>query len=226
MKKKETLVIHSGGMDSSLCLALAIQEFGKEAVLSLSFSYQQRHTQELIQAEKICRDWNVDHTVLKIECLNEITDNALMNRELAIEEYDDKPPNTLVLGRNGLMARLGAIHAHHLGAHSIYMGIIGVEGNYSGYRDCSRHYMDLKQELLRLDLGNPAFEIRTPLVHMSKKETLEIAHRLGILRYLLDTTITCYEGIPQQGCQRCPACKLKLKGIHEFQQAYPAFICF
>lgn len=216
MKKKKTIIIHSGGMDSSICLALAIQEFGTNSVLSLSFNYGQRHSPELIQAQKICKDWEVDHTVIHLNCLNKITDNALINRTLAIVENGEEPPNTLVIGRNGLMARLGAIHADQLGASSIYMGIIGVDGNFSGYRDCSREYMDLKQQILRIDLNNPSFEIRTPLVHMTKKETLEVAYQLGVLEYLLSNTISCYEGIPGQGCKKCPACKLRNKGIQEF----------
>ena len=224
MEKKKTIVIHSGGMDSSICLALAIEEFGKDSVLSLSFTYEQRHSPELKKAKKICKDWAVDHTIVHLKCLRSITDNALINPSLAIKEKDHEPPNTLVLGRNGLMARLGAIHADHLGAHSIYMGIIGVDGNFAGYRDCSREYMDLKQQILRIDLDNPLFEIRTPLVHMTKKETLEVAHRLGILQYLLNNTITCYEGLPREGCQKCPSCKLRNHGIQEFKEAYPQII--
>ena len=88
-EKKKTLVCHSGGMDSSICLALAIQEFGKEEVLSLSFNYNQRHSPELIQAKKICIDWNVDHAVIDLRCLQEITDNALMNPSLLIKEYEN-----------------------------------------------------------------------------------------------------------------------------------------
>ena len=99
------------------------------------------------------------------------------------------------------MARLGAIHAGHLGARYIYMGVIQVEGSHSGYRDCSRAYMDLEQYVLRLDLDDPLFEIRTPIVDMSKKETMDLAYRLGILEFLLHETITCYEGIIRQGCQ-------------------------
>jgi 7-cyano-7-deazaguanine synthase len=214
---KKTIVIHSGGMDSSICLALAIEEFGKENVLSLSFNYAQRHSPELIQAKKICEDWTVDHTVIDLTCLNAITENALTNCKIKIEEYADKAPNSLVVGRNGLFARIGAIHADHLGAESIYMGVIGVEGNFSGYRDCTRDYIDLKQQILRIDLGNPRFEIRTPLIHMSKKETLEVANRLNILDYLLENSITCYEGLPKNGCGVCPACKLKDMGLKEYR---------
>lgn len=222
--KKKAIVIHSGGMDSSICLALAMREFGKENVLSLSFAYGQRHSPELERAAKICREWGVDHIQLKVDCLSAITENALMNSSIPMAQEKGQAPNTLVVGRNGLMARLGAIHAQHLGAHCIYMGVIEVEGSNSGYRDCSRHYMDLEQEVLRLDLDNPHFEIRTPIVKLSKKQTMELAHNLGILPFLLEETITCYKGIPQKGCTVCPSCKLRNEGIQEFLKENPSFV--
>lgn len=220
---KKALVSHSGGMDSSLCLALACAEFGRENVLSLSFNYEQRHSLEIEQAAKICRDWKVDHCVLQIDCLQEITSNALIDKSLAIEHLPGQLPNTLVVGRNGLMAHLAGIHAQHLGAHCLYMGIMGLEGEHSGYRDCSRSYMDLQQQILRLDLDDPLFEIRTPLVHLTKKQTFEWGHRLGILSYLLRETITCYEQIKEMGCRKCPACLLRNRGIAQFLSAYPEF---
>ena len=223
MNRKKAIVIHSGGMDSSICLALAMQEFGKEHVLSLSFNYHQRHSPELQQAEMICRDWKVDHVVVNITCLQEITHNALVDSNQAIIQHEGEVPNTLVMGRNGLMARLGAIHAHHLGAHFLYMGVIEVEESNCGYRDCSREYMDLKQRILRIDLDDPLFEIRTPLVKMIKRETLELANRLQILDYLLKETITCYEGIRLEGCAQCPACKLRNEGIRQFAKQYPGY---
>jgi 7-cyano-7-deazaguanine synthase len=222
MKSKKAVVIHSGGMDSSLCLALAIQEFGAKNVLSLSFHYNQRHTPELEQAAKICKDWNVDHVVLNIDCLQEITSSALMDQTISIQHVQGQTPNTLVVGRNGLMAHVGGIHANHLGAHCLYMGVMELEGSNSGYRDCSRSYMDLQEQILRIDLDDPYFEIRTPLVRMTKKETLELAYQLGILEYLLTHTITCYEGIPQKGCQTCPACLLRNRGLAEFALSHPA----
>lgn len=214
--KKEAIVVHSGGMDSSICLALAIREFGAGNVLSLSFSYNQRHSNELVQAAKICRTWNVDHRILSIDCLTEITSNALTDSSQSIIHHQDSPPNTLVVGRNGLMARLGAIHAHHLGAHCIYMGVIEVEGSHSGYRDCSRHYMDLLQHILRIDLDDPSFSIRTPLVHLSKKETLELAQQLGHLEFLWEETVTCYNGLRREGCRTCPSCLLRNEGMRQF----------
>lgn len=218
--KKKMIVIHSGGMDSSLCLALGLKEFGAENILSLSFNYQQRHSPELEQAKKICADWHVDHIVLDIPCLQQITESALIDATLPITQgHGKKPPNTIVIGRNGLMARLGAIHAHHLGAKAISMGVMGIEGSNSGYRDCSRDYMDKMEEILRLDLDDSAFTIRTPLVHLTKKETMALADSLGILDYLWENTITCYEGKRREGCQTCPACKLRNEGIDLFRKS-------
>ncbi len=221
--KKKAIVVHSGGMDSSLCLASAINEFGRDNVLSLSFHYAQRHSLELECAEKICQAWQVDHRVLTIDCLSQITHNALTDPDRAITQCSGQAPNTLVVGRNGLMARIAAIHAESLGAHCIYMGVLELESANSGYRDCTRDYMDLMQHILRIDLAHPNFEIRTPLVHMTKKQTLELGKQLGVLAYLLEHTVTCYEGIPQKGCQKCPACLLRHDGIVEFLKAHPDF---
>lgn len=215
--KKQALVIHSGGMDSSLCLALAIRSYGVENVLSVSFRYDQRHATELTQAAFICKTWGVDHVVIPLECLQQLTSNALMNPNIPISHEEGSPPNTLVIGRNGLMARLGAIHAQSLGAKKIYMGVIGVDGNFSGYRDCSRSYIDLVEKTLRLDLDDSNFTIETPLVEMTKAETMALGDDLGVLDFLLEHTVSCYEGIQAEGCGQCPACKLRSQGLHEYR---------
>ena len=222
--KKNAIVVHSGGMDSSICLALAVDQYGAENVLSMSFTYGQRHSAELDVAKKVCKDWGVEHTIVNLECLQEITDNALTNKNLVIEHKRGKAPNTLVVGRNGLMARLAAIHADHLGAKAIFMGVIEVEEANSGYRDCSRKYMDIVQAALRMDLGSNEFEIKTPLVYMTKCETMNLAYEMGNLHYLLENTISCYEGIPKAGCGKCPACKLRNEGLREFVKNHKDFV--
>jgi len=219
----ETVVIHSGGMDSSLCLALAVEEFGAAHVLSLGFDYGQRHSDELERADRIATWFRVPRYVVAIGCYGELTQNALMDASIPIEHRAGQSPNTLVVGRNGLMVRLASILADQVGATSVYTGVIGVEAANSGYRDCTREYMDLMQEVLRLDLGRGDFEVRTPLVHMTKKETMDLGHRLGCLEFLLDMTVTCYEGVPHAGCGVCPACLLRNEGIREFMAENPGF---
>ena len=221
--KKQAIVVHSGGMDSSLCLAMAKAEFGAENILSMSFDYEQRHSNELACAAKICRDWHIDHIVLPIQCLQQITSNALMDSTLDIVHNPNEPPNTLVIGRNGLMLRLAAIHASSLGANYVYTGVIEVESANSGYRDCNRAYIDLMEKILRIDLGNFSFEIRTPVIFMTKAQTMELGLELGVLEYLLENTITCYKGIAHLGCQTCPACLLRNEGIQNFLAKHPSF---
>lgn len=213
---KKAVVCHSGGMDSSICLKLAVEEFGADCVISVGFSFGQRHSNELTQAAKICSEWGVDRVVLDITCLTQITHNALMDTATPIAGGEGAP-NTLVVGRNGLMARLCAIHAQDLGAHCVYMGVMELEEANSGYRDCSRAYMDKMEDILRIDLADPSFQIRTPLVGMTKAETMALADEHGVLDYLLEETITCYEGIPKEGCGVCPACKLRNAGIRDYR---------
>ena len=221
--KKKAVVVHSGGMDSSLCLAIAVKEFGAENVLSLSFTYNQRHSIELTKATEISNHFKVDHVELDLSCLSKITESALIGNGTTIEHKKGEAPNTLVVGRNGLMARLAGIHANSLGAYCIYMGVMELESANSGYRDCSRAYMDIVQEALRLDFADASFEIRTPLVFMNKKETMELGYKLGVLEYLVENTITCYEGVQKEGCMKCPACKLRNNGLKIFSLEHPEF---
>lgn len=210
--KKKALVSHSGGMDSSICLRLAIQKFGSENVLSVGFDYGQRHREEMEAAQKICRDWNVQRVVLDLNCLSKITTDSLTCHQMNVTEG-----NTLVVGRNGLMAKLSAIHAHDLGAELVYLGVMGVEGAHAGYRDCSRQYIDLVENVVRHDLDNPNFAFVTPLVDLTKAESLQIAKDLGILEYLWVNTVTCYLGIKGTGCKKCPGCRVRNDGIAEFK---------
>ena len=83
--KKRAIAVHSGGMDSSLCLAQAKEEFGTEAVLSMTFRYGQRHSIELDRSLEICQAWGVDNIRLDIDCLAQITENSLTRHDMPIE---------------------------------------------------------------------------------------------------------------------------------------------
>jgi 7-cyano-7-deazaguanine synthase len=165
----------------------------------------------------------VDHVEVNLDCLAQITESALIGHAQTIEHKSGEAPNTLVVGRNGLMARLAGIHAHSLAAKYIYLGVMELEAANSGYRDCSRAYMDLIQSALRLDFADSSFEVRTPLIAMTKKQTMELGHEMGELAYLLETTVTCYEGIEKAGCLKCPACKLRNSGLKIFSLEHPEF---
>lgn len=218
---KKAIIVHSGGMDSSICLALAIREFMPSSVLSLTFCYGQRHSQEIAAAQKICKAWGVEHALIDLSVLSRLTHDAMTNKDIPLQWGESHVPSSLTVGRNGLMARLASIHAHQFGASCIYMGVMEEEALEVGYRDCSEEYIKLKEKILRLDLGNPQFEIRTPLIHLNKIDTLQLAQELGILNFLLDNTVTCYNGIQRQGCGECAACFLRNRGLALFKELNP-----
>jgi len=220
--KKAITVLHSGGMDSSLCLALAVEEFGVGGVFSLSFDYDQRHHHELESARTVAAHFAVHHEVLDISCLRACwKESALVGKDLKIEATPGAIPNTFVVGRNGLFVHLAAIYGAQYGAHILSLGVMERPDANSGYPDTSRHYMDLVQEMCRLDLGLRNFEVRTPLINMTKLETLELAAAKNILPWLLENTISCYEGVPREGCRQCPSCRLRNEGIASFRAKYP-----
>lgn len=209
------VVLHSGGMDSSICLLLAAQQFGKENVVSLGFRYNQRHAAELSAADLIASHYGIRRQVIDLPPLPGWEESSLISHSLPIQSSSGIP-NSFVLGRNGLFLMMAAPLAKAHGSSTLFIGVMENEGANSGYPDCNRHYIDSVQAVIRLDLQDPTFTVQTPLIHMSKAQTLEVAHSLGVLDFLLEHTISCYNGLPLQGCQTCPACRLRNEGLVEF----------
>jgi len=215
-KKFKMIIILSGGMDSAICLALAVKKYGSERVMALTFDYGQRHRMELKQAKIIAKYFQVAHSTMKINFFKLIGKSALLNKNIKIKKEKNAPPNTMVTGRNGIFALIGAMVAHQKGASAISMGVMGLEAANSGYPDCSPNYISLIENVIRLDLQNKRFKIHTPLINLSKKETMGIADKLGVLEFLWKNTISCYEGLREKGCEKCPACILRNAGIKEY----------
>lgn len=224
VKPKHAVVILSGGMDSAICLALCVKNFGYQHTSAITFDYGQRHQNEKESAKIIAKHFKVDQVTIDLPFFSQLTTNALIDHQRSLVEAQEEfaSPNTLVVGRNGLFARLGAIYAHHIKASHLFLGVLGLEAANSGYHDCSRKYFDLMEQILRIDLGTENFWIHTPLVDMTKKETLELAASLESLEFILENSITCYDGIKGIGCQKCAACVLRNTGIKEYLQSHPS----
>ena len=211
----QAVVCHSGGMDSSICLAVAVERFGAANVLAVAFDYGQRHVLEIEQAKKICDFFAVQQQIIKLDFLPDITQNSLTGDAAITHKHGSAAASSLVVGRNGLMLRLCAIVADSVQADYLYSGVTEVEAEFSGYRDSDRNYIDLLQQILRIDLNNLNFNILTPVVHLTKAQGMRLADRLGVLDFLLANTISCYNGL-LEGCGQCPACLLRQAGVEEF----------
>ncbi|QLB13402.1 preQ(0) biosynthesis protein QueC [Bisgaardia hudsonensis] len=207
----KAVVIFSGGQDSTTCLFLAIQEFGVENVEVVTFQYGQRHAIELEKAQWIAQDLGVKQTLIDTSVIKAITNNALMDKNATIENKDNMP-NTFVDGRNALFLLYTAIYAKGQNINTIFTGVC--ETDFSGYPDCRDVFIKSMNVTLNLAMDYN-FNIRTPLMYLTKKQTWALADKLGAFDYIREHTHTCYLGV-EGGCGSCPSCVLREKGLKEY----------
>ncbi|WP_303817824.1 7-cyano-7-deazaguanine synthase QueC [Actinobacillus minor] len=208
---QKVIVIFSGGQDSTTCLFQAIAEFGKENVEVITFQYGQRHAIELEKAQWIAQDLGIKQTLIDTSLIKAITSNALMDDQAKIEQQGDKL-NTFVDGRNALFLLYAAIYAKGQGIQTIFTGVC--ETDFSGYPDCRDVFVKSMNVTLNLAMDYN-FNIRTPLMYLTKKETWRLADQLGAFDYIRQHTHTCYLGV-EGGCHTCPSCLLREKGLNEY----------
>lgn len=220
MKKNriKAVIILSGGQDSAICLALAVKKYGAAAVAAITFEYSQRHAVETQYASKLAKHFNIaEHKIVALDFYRELTTNALMTPGAKITRAKNaKCPTTVVEGRNAFFLLAAAVWAKSLGATIIYTGVS--EADFSGYPDCRNDFIKAQQKSMRLALDWPV-KIETPFMRKTKAEEWAIADKLGIIDLVKNETVTCYNGIPGEGCKKCPACKLRNRGLKEFEKS-------
>lgn len=212
------LVVFSGGQDSTTCLYWAKSQY--ERVHAVTFCYNQRHAIEIDSARKIAAMAGVSHEVIDLGAifkgLSPLTDHSLPVDHFAVE--DSKEPalpsgvaTTFVPGRNILFFTIAANRAYVHNVDSIVVGV--AQQDYGGYPDCRQDFISKLEAALVSGLDR-RLEIVTPLMNMTKKETVELAQSLpGCLDALAYST-TCYEGhFPP--CGKCHSCVLRAKGFAE-----------
>lgn len=208
---RKAVVIFSGGQDSTTCLIQAIQEYGVENVEALTFQYGQRHAIELEKAQWIAQDLGVKQTLIDTSVIKAITQNALMDENATIKQQGSTP-NTFVDGRNALFLLYTAIYAKGQGITDIITGVC--ETDFSGYPDCRDVFIKSMNVTLNLAMDY-SFNIKTPLMYLTKAQTWQLADELGALDYIRQHTHTCYMGV-EQGCGECPSCVLRENGLTEY----------
>ncbi|MFN7180094.1 7-cyano-7-deazaguanine synthase QueC [Hyphomonas sp.] len=227
---RSALVLFSGGQDSATCLAWALDRF--DHIETVGFDYGQRHRIELGQrgviregitrlfpawASRLGLDYLLDATVLR--SLGE----TAMTHDVAIETAASGLPTTFVPGRNLLFLTLAGALAIRRGIGVLVGGMC--ETDFSGYPDCREATMQAQEQTLRLGL-DADITIATPLMHIDKAATWQLAHDLGgdaLVRLIVEDTHTCYLGTRGarhdwgHGCGTCPACDLRARGWQRWQ---------
>lgn len=208
--ERQALVLLSGGQDSTTALYWALNRFGQGKVAALSFDYGQRHRIELDCAIRIAAAAGTEHLCLPIDTFRAIGGDALTDADIDVSADSDGLPNTFVPGRNIIFLTYAAAVARQRGIGDLVTGV--AQTDYSGYPDCRQETIEALQQALRLGMESEV-TIHTPLMHLSKKETVELAVTLGALEALADTH-TCYNGT-RPPCGECHACVLRARGFAE-----------
>ncbi len=193
----------------------ALKKYKK--VYAVSFDYGQKHIKELECAKKIAEKFGVEHHILDMSLLNQLAPNSLTRSEMKVDENAPEvgTPNTFVDGRNMVFLTFVAIYAKQKGVSDIITGVS--QSDFSGYPDCRDIFIKSLNTTLNLAMDYE-FDIITPLMWIDKMETWKLADELGGLDVIRDMTLTCYNGIPGEGCGHCPSCKLRKKGYDLYME--------
>lgn len=211
--RERALVVLSGGQDSTTCLFWAIDRFGRDDVSTISFDYGQRHKIELECAARVAEYAGVLNTRLPIDTFHALGGDALTDENIEVESKtraDSGLPNTFVPGRNLIFLTFAAAYAYQQGVGNLVTGV--AQTDYSGYPDCRDETIRSLQQTLRAGMESDIV-IHTPLMYLSKRETVELIRDLGELPAMAFTH-TCYNG-KRPPCGTCPACELRARGFAE-----------
>ncbi len=201
IKNIKTIVLHSGGLDSTVCL-LKAKGMNRE-VISLGIDYGQKHRIELEYAKQQCERFKIVRKVLRIEW-----DKPHLNIPLdrSVQEMRQSVSPAFLPGRNALFLTLACAEAAGIGASEVWIGVNAVD--FSGYPDCRPEFIKAFQKMIRVAIPKGP-KIVTPLLHMSKPQIARIAHRLGLKK---GDFWCCYRpALTSNGiepCNRCDACLL------------------
>lgn len=214
---RKAVSILSGGQDSITCSYWGIDRF--DEVEAITFDYGQKHSIEVECAKQFCRKEGIKHTIIDISFLGTLVDSALTSNGDVNKINAKGLPASFVPNRNQLFITLAHAYAQKIRATALIIGVC--ETDYSGYPDCRDKFINIIE--IATNLGSDSdIEIHTPLMHLSKAETFEMAHRLGKLDAVIEMSHTCYNGTRDvlhdwgYGCGKCPACKLRSKGYTNF----------
>jgi len=208
------IVLLSGGLDSTTCLALAKNE--NYDIYALSFEYGQKHSFELELAGFNAEKYNViEHRIVKLD-RNFFTASSLTNAEISVKKdcYSSlEIPDTYVPARNTVFLSYALAYAESVKAEHIFIGVNSVD--YSGYPDCRPEFISAFEKTANLALketteGNMKIKIETPLMFLPKSDIIKLGKMLGVD---YSKTISCYDPIDGKACGRCDSCILRKKGF-------------
>ena len=166
-------------------------------------------------AAEIARRAEVPFEVIDVSFIGSLGSNSLTDTRIRMDE--EKPagtfPNTFVPGRNLFFLSIAAVYARERGIRHIVTGVS--QTDFSGYPDCRDSFIKSLNVTLNLAMDEQ-FVLHTPLMWIDKAATWALADELGVLDLVRHETLTCYNGVPGDGCGHCPACTLRREGLEKY----------
>ena len=216
----KALVLMSGGLDSTVCLALAAEKYGPEEVLALSIYYGQKHQKEMEASEKVAAYYGVRRQTLDLGEIFKDSSCTLLagaEEEIPKEDYAEQlektegaPVSTYVPFRNGLFLSSAASIALSCGCSEIFYGAHADDAAGSAYPDTSSPFNHAISEAVRIGSGDQ-LRIRAPFIEKTKAEIVAEGVRLGVP---FELTWSCYEG-GEKACGVCGTCRDRLRAFRE-----------
>lgn len=207
----KALVLSSGGIDSTACIAAAADKYGRENVIALSVTYGQKHSKEIVSAKAVADFYGIEHILLDLSEMFKFSNCSLLShsdKKIPHESYDSQitktngsPVSTYVPFRNGLFLSSAAAIAISKGCGVIYYGAHGDDSAGNAYPDCSPEFNKAMGDAIFLGSGGQ-LTVEAPFVSMPKREVVKIGTQLGAPFHL---TWSCYEGGEKQ-CGKCGTC--------------------
>lgn len=199
--KKRVVVLHSGGLDSTVCLLMAVAQ--RHEVISLGIDYNQTHHVELDYAATQCVEFGVERHVIRVTWDKPI---RVIPKNRSLSEIRRGVSSAFLPGRNGVFLMLASAEAAGLGANEVWTGINSVD--FSGYPDCRPEFVKGFNQMLTLAIPHGP-KLKAPLQTKTKPQIGRMAKRLGLK---WESTWSCYRPrITKTGvspCGECDACKL------------------
>ena len=207
----KAMVLFSGGIDSTTCLALAIERFGAEHVIPLSITYGQKHQKEIEAARQVLNYYGITGRTLDLGAIFAESHCSLLansDKDVPLESYEEQlqktngaPVSTYVPFRNGLFLSSAASIALSLDCRYIYYGVHRDDAAGNAYPDCSEDFDKAMQDAIWIGSGKQV-EIIAPFVHATKADIVKKGLELKVPYEL---TWSCYEG-HEKACGRCGTC--------------------
>lgn len=208
MKLGKVIVLLSGGIDSTTCLALAKET--ADEVVALNVFYGQRHAREIKSARDVADYYGVELLEINMAYIFEYSDCSLLahsDKQIEKKSYaeqmkgDNKPVSTYVPFRNGLMLSAATAIALSVGASSVWYGAHADDAAGNAYPDCSVEFTKAMNQAINEGTANQV-QVIAPFVYMNKAAVVKEGLRLGAPYHL---TWSCYEG-GEHPCGKCGTC--------------------